>query len=81
MRAVVQRVEYSEVIVDNEIALVGDAMIGKFPGSIFPPFADNVPVLVSSWGKLLRTGSLLFLPSHGTQNNRRLVEKCYMNRI
>ena len=29
------------VIIDNEIAVVGDAMFGVFKNSIMPPFADN----------------------------------------
>ena len=29
------------LIVDNEIAIVGDAMFGVLKSSIFPPFADN----------------------------------------
>ena len=65
------------LIVDNEIALVGDAMIGVYPGSIFTPFADDVEKLISSWGMLLETNCRLFLPAHGTPNNRKLVEKCY----
>lgn len=65
------------VIIDNEIALVGDAMFGIIPGSIFPPFAEDVPELIKSWKKLLDTGCRLFLPSHGTVNTRAMVEKCY----
>lgn len=67
----------TSLIVDNEIAIVGDAMIGTFPGSIFPPFADDITEAVKSWGKLLETGCNFFLPSHGTANSRQLVEKCF----
>ncbi len=63
------------VIVDDEIALVGDAMFGVFPGSVFPPFACDAERLVASWGRLLDTGCRLFLPSHGSANSRRLVER------
>jgi glyoxylase-like metal-dependent hydrolase (beta-lactamase superfamily II) len=63
------------VIVDDEIALVGDAVFGIFPGSIFPPFASDVRLMVDSWGKLLDTGCRLFLPAHGTANSRRLVAR------
>jgi len=62
------------LIVDDEIAIVGDAMFGIFPNSIFPPFADNVPVMIKSWRKLLDTKCMLFLPAHGTKNSRRLVD-------
>lgn len=65
------------VIVDDEIALVGDAMFGVFTGSIFPPYATDVSQMVKSWGKLLNTGCTLFLPSHGSANSRKLVEREY----
>jgi glyoxylase-like metal-dependent hydrolase (beta-lactamase superfamily II) len=63
------------VIVGDEIAIVGDTMVGTFPRSIFPPFADDVPELIRSWGKLLHTGCRIFLPAHGSANGRELVEK------
>ena len=50
------------VIVDDEIALVGDAMFGILPGSVFPPFAADVGQMIDSWGKLLATNCRLFLP-------------------
>ena len=65
------------LIVDDEVALVGDAMFGVFWWSVFPPFADDVPTMIRSWGKLLNTGSKLFLPGHGTENSRELLEKQY----
>jgi len=65
------------VIVNNEIALVGDAMVGMFKNSIYPPFACDTEQMVESWGKLLETGCSLFLPAHGTENSRELVEKQY----
>ncbi len=68
------------LIVDDEIGLVGDAMFGVFPCTIFPPFADDVLRLVSSWGRLLETGCRLFLPGHGSADNRRLVEKAFARR-
>lgn len=68
------------IIIDDEIALTGDAMFGVFPGSIFPPFADDIPEMIKSWGKLLRTKCRLFLPSHGTENSRELVEREFIKR-
>lgn len=68
------------VIVENEIAVVGDAMFGIFPGSVFPPFAVDAGQLVSSWGRLLDTGCRFFLPSHGSANSRRLVERDFQKR-
>jgi glyoxylase-like metal-dependent hydrolase (beta-lactamase superfamily II) len=68
------------VITDNEIALVGDAMFGIYKGSIFPPFGLDTRQMVLSWGRLLETGCLWFMPSHGSANPRALVEKEY-NRL
>ncbi len=68
------------LIVDGEIAMVGDAMFGIFPWSIFPPFADDTGRLIKSWGVLLETGCRLFLPSHGSPDDRALMEKCLAKR-
>jgi hydroxyacylglutathione hydrolase len=53
------------IIVDNEIALVGDTMVNVGLFNVFPPFADDVEALKQSWQKLLETGCHSFLPSHG----------------
>lgn len=68
------------VIVDDEVAIVGDTMFGVFKGSVFPPFANDVRQIVESWGKLLATNCSVFLPSHGSENSRALVQKDYNNR-
>lgn len=69
------------VIVDDEIAIVGDAMFGVFPRSVFPPYAMDAGETVRSWGKLLATKCRLFLPAHGTANPRRLVEMDFNKRM
>ncbi|MFW5860782.1 MAG: MBL fold metallo-hydrolase [Spirochaetota bacterium] len=69
------------LIVDNEIAIVGDAMFGIFPGKIFPPFANDVPAMIQSWKTLLDTGCSLFLPAHGRERSRKTVEREYLSRI
>jgi len=63
------------IIVNNEIALVGDAMFGVFKSSIFPPFADNPAEMVESWGKLLETECHTFLPGHGAEIKKELVNR------
>ncbi len=68
------------MIVDDEIALVGDTLFGIFPGTVFPPFADNIDQLIQSWSILLHTGCQWFLPSHGRPVPRMLLEKCYLKR-
>ena len=68
------------VIVGDQIALVGDTIFGVFPHSIFPPFADDIRLMVSSWGSLLETGCRLFLPGHGSADSRELVATAYTKR-
>jgi glyoxylase-like metal-dependent hydrolase (beta-lactamase superfamily II) len=69
------------LIIDDEIAIVGDTMFGIFPGSVFPPYADNVEQLVLSWSRLLDTKCRLFIPAHGKPVRRDLLEKCYKDRL
>jgi hydroxyacylglutathione hydrolase len=61
------------IIIDNEIAVVGDTMFGVFKGSVFPPWALDSPLMINSWKKLLDTGCTIFLPGHGTGNSRKLL--------
>jgi len=65
------------LVVDDEVALVGDAAFGIFRNTIFPPFADNITQLVQSWKKLLDTPCHTFLPGHGGPINRKMLEKEY----
>ncbi len=65
------------VIIDDEIAVVGDCMFGILKNSVYPPVALDSKELIKSWGKLLETNCSLFIPSHGTANPRKLVEKEY----
>lgn len=53
------------ILVDNEIAIVGDVMFGIFRNSIFPPFADKISKMLESWKSLLETNCEIFLPGHG----------------
>ncbi len=65
------------IVVDHELAIVGDAMFGVFGNSVYPPFADNPEIMIDSWGKLLSTGCSSFLPGHGNEISRELLEKQY----
>ena len=69
------------LIIDDEIAVVGDTLFGVFGWSVFPPYAKDKDLLIKSWGKLLGTRCSTFLPSHGTENSRTFVEKDYNKRI
>ncbi|MCF8092900.1 MAG: MBL fold metallo-hydrolase [Desulfotignum sp.] len=63
------------VVVDREVALVGDCMFGVVPGKILPPFGDDVSQIISSWQQLLATGCDIFLPGHGFGVSGPAVEK------
>jgi hydroxyacylglutathione hydrolase len=65
------------ILVDDEIALVGDAMFGIFRDSVFPPFANSTSDMIKSWGKLLDTGCSTFLPGHGRAISNELLEQQY----
>ncbi|MGB9979296.1 MBL fold metallo-hydrolase [Methanobacterium sp.] len=65
------------VIIDSEIAIVGDAMFGVFGNSVYPPFADDPETMVKSWNKLINTNCNLFLPGHGKEINRKLLKNQY----
>lgn len=63
------------ILVDDEIAIVGDVMIHTFGDSIFPPFADQVPETIRSWQKLLSTDCRIFLPGHRPAVSREMLER------
>ncbi|UTB31789.1 MAG: hypothetical protein NKF70_09735 [Methanobacterium sp. ERen5] len=65
------------IIIDNKIAIVGDAMFGIFGNSIYPPFADNPKIMIESWGKLLDTGCSSFY----RDMVKKLVVNCLKNNI
>lgn len=65
------------IIIDNKLAIVGDGMFGVFENSIYPPFADNPKNMIESWKNLLDTGCSSFLPGHGKEISRELLEKQY----
>jgi hydroxyacylglutathione hydrolase len=63
------------IIIDKEIAVVGDAMFGVFKNSIFPPYADNPAEMINSWKKLINTGCNIFLPGHGNEIKKDRLQK------
>lgn len=69
------------LVVDDEIAIAGDALFGVFRYSAFPPYAQDVRAMLGSWRKLLDTKCRLFLPSHGSAVSRKLLQKDYEKRI
>ena len=65
------------VIVDSEIALVGSAMTGFLPGIVIPFVYEDKRQMVDSLKRLLRTGCSVFIPAHGMERKRPLVQKKY----
>jgi hydroxyacylglutathione hydrolase len=68
------------VVVDEEIAIVGDALFGVFKWSVLPPYASDLDKMVESWGRLLETGCGLFLPGHGSAKTRAELQAGYAER-
>jgi len=66
----------SSVVVENEIALVGDTLVGM-PVSVFPPWGDDTHEIIRSWKRLLDTGCHTFHPAHGWPVSRERLEKEY----
>ncbi len=65
------------LMVDGQICLVGDVVIGTSFGTIFPPFGDDIEEMLCSWQLLLETPCHTFLPGHGKPIQRGLLEKEY----
>ena len=65
------------IIVDDEIAIVGDSMFSVHPGQAMVPYVMDRKTLLKSWKKLLATRCSLFLPAHGRPIDRKTVEEEY----
>ena len=65
------------VIIEDEIAIVGDTMFGVFKWSVFPPYADDPRLIVKSWEKLLDTGCSIYLSAHGRGRSKELLQRQY----
>lgn len=63
------------IVVDDEIAIVGDVMRKKAIFSVFLAWANQPGLVAVSWKKLLQENCNLFLPSHGREITRELLEK------
>lgn len=63
------------IILENQIALVGDSLFGIFHNNIMPPFADNNELMQKQWTVLSETACSLFLPGHGQPVHDKLLHK------
>lgn len=68
------------VVIDDIAAIAGDSIIGTTPGKPFPPFADDVELLIRSWKKIIDTGCDVFLPGHGKPVSREELIREYEKR-
>jgi len=62
------------VLVDDQLALCGSAMLGRLSGSISLLFVADEHAKLASWRSLADTGCQTFLPSHGRPIPRRRLE-------
>lgn len=69
------------VLIDQEMAIVGDTLFGVLPNNIFPPFADDKKVLIESWKKLLETKCTMFFPAHGKAIKRNVLKREYYKKV
>ena len=69
------------IVVNNDIALVGDTLFGVFPKSVMPPYADDIRLLKLQWQKLIDTGCNIFLPGHGRPVSKELLARFLSKRM
>lgn len=62
------------VVLPTGEAFVGDLAV-NFLGSVFPPFAENVPELMASWRKIAMLGANTIFPGHGPPFSVNLLKK------
>ena len=65
------------VVIDDRHAIVGDTLFHVVKHSVFPPYANDQKILLSSWEKLLALGCEYFYPGHGKPFTRAKFEKTY----
>ncbi|MDY6987055.1 MAG: MBL fold metallo-hydrolase [Thermodesulfobacteriota bacterium] len=66
------------VLLASGEAFVGDLAANYLPlglGPIFPPFAENVSGLLTSWQRLLFLGARIICPAHGKPFKAELLKK------
>jgi glyoxylase-like metal-dependent hydrolase (beta-lactamase superfamily II) len=64
------------IVIDNEIVITGDAMVGIHDKTL-PWYYVSKEDLLKSWKKILDTGSRLYLPAHGTAVKREILIENY----
>lgn len=68
------------LVIENEAAFVGDTLFNVMPGTVFPPFADDVPELLKSWKLLIDSGCRTYYPGHGKPITLQKLKASYEKR-
>lgn len=68
------------LVIENEAAFVGDTLFNVIPGTVFPPFADDVPELLKSWKVLIDSGCRTYYPGHGKPITLQKLKASYEKR-
>jgi hydroxyacylglutathione hydrolase len=68
------------IIIDNEVVITGDTMIGISDNTL-PWYFVSKEDLLKSWKKILDTGCRLYLPAHGIAVKRDVLIKNYMDLV
>jgi len=63
------------LMIGGETCIAGDTFFNIFPGSVYPPFADDEERLIESWRKLSKYGPEEYYPGHGRKFGREKFEK------
>lgn len=63
------------LLTDGGDCFCGDILFHIFPGTVFPPVADEPDALPSKWSLLLERGAKRFYPGHGSPIDRQGVER------
>ncbi len=69
------------VVFDLGEAFVGDACFNIIPinkSTVFPPFANNIPILLKSWKLLLDTKVQELFPGHGKPFDKDKLQKSFI---
>jgi len=63
------------LMIGGETCIAGDTFFNIFPGSVYPPFADDEEKLIESWRNIKEYGCSEYYPGHGRQFDRDKFEQ------
>ncbi|MDX9881491.1 MAG: MBL fold metallo-hydrolase [Prolixibacteraceae bacterium] len=65
------------VILENRLIITGDCFFPVYPHTVFPPFGNDVPLLLKTWKLILDLHISEMYAGHGPKFTRERVLKCY----